>query len=482
MLLKHAAIYAVGRGVPGIINFLAIAVYTRLLAPDDYGLYALVIAGVSLANSIAFEWLRLGLLRFFEAAGEQPQKLLATILSGFMASVALMLLLALAAATYRPEPSWLGLLALSLALLCAQAWFELNLELARAQFSPGRYSLMAACRAIVGLACGMLLIGAGLGALGPLLGVLIGLAASPLAFTAKSWQGIHPRRLDPPLAKELLVYGLPLTVTLTFNYVVSTSDRFLIAWMLGPEQTGVYAAGYDLVWYTLTMLMMFVHLAGYPLAVRALEQEGIEACRRQIRQNLLLVTAIGAPAAAGIAVCAATIAGVVLGESFRDAAVALIPWVALGAFVTRLKGYYVDLSFHLGRNTLAQVWVMLAAAVVNVVLNLWWIPLFGVQGAIYATVVAYLLAFALGVQIGRRVFPLPAPPLETLKVVAATALMVAVLWPLRGNQGMEALLVQALVGGAFYLLGLLLLDFAGLRSILWRLLARRRPAPSATGS
>jgi hypothetical protein len=34
MLLRHSLLYALGRGLPGIVNFLAIAVYTRLLAPE----------------------------------------------------------------------------------------------------------------------------------------------------------------------------------------------------------------------------------------------------------------------------------------------------------------------------------------------------------------------------------------------------------------------------------------------------------------
>ena len=37
MLVRHSAIYVVARGGPGLINFLAIALYTRLLTPEQYG-------------------------------------------------------------------------------------------------------------------------------------------------------------------------------------------------------------------------------------------------------------------------------------------------------------------------------------------------------------------------------------------------------------------------------------------------------------
>jgi O-antigen/teichoic acid export membrane protein len=64
MLWRHSALYLLARGLPGVVSLAAIAVYTRLLGADEYGRYALVIAGVGLGNKLVFEWLRLSLLRF----------------------------------------------------------------------------------------------------------------------------------------------------------------------------------------------------------------------------------------------------------------------------------------------------------------------------------------------------------------------------------------------------------------------------------
>ena len=50
MLLRHSALYLLARGVPGLVNFFAIAIYTRMLSPEEYGRYALVVAGVGLFN------------------------------------------------------------------------------------------------------------------------------------------------------------------------------------------------------------------------------------------------------------------------------------------------------------------------------------------------------------------------------------------------------------------------------------------------
>ena len=67
MIWRHSVFYLLARGLPGLVNLAAIAVYTRLLAADEYGRYALVIAGVGFANKLMFEWLRLACVRFLPA-------------------------------------------------------------------------------------------------------------------------------------------------------------------------------------------------------------------------------------------------------------------------------------------------------------------------------------------------------------------------------------------------------------------------------
>src|SRR5947208_2215549 len=88
--LSHVAIYLVARGVPGIIAFLAIPLFTRLLAPADYGRYALIIATASLLNALLFQWLRLALVRYLAAeTGDSRQRFKSTLMTSAVLMVAL---------------------------------------------------------------------------------------------------------------------------------------------------------------------------------------------------------------------------------------------------------------------------------------------------------------------------------------------------------------------------------------------------------
>src|SRR5256886_16121546 len=89
-VLSHAAIYLIARGLPGIITFLAIPTFTRLLDPADYGRYALVIATVSLLNALLFQWLRLSLVRYLPAYKDNLAPLKSTLASATLLLVGAM--------------------------------------------------------------------------------------------------------------------------------------------------------------------------------------------------------------------------------------------------------------------------------------------------------------------------------------------------------------------------------------------------------
>lgn len=467
MLLKHSGYYLLARGLPGIVNFLAIAIYTRLLLPEEYGRYALVVAGVGLFNVFFFEWLKLSLSRFLPAKLENPKPLLAIVLSGFVSIALITGILGLFLAGIWPDPAWRGLIMLAVPLLWAQAWIELNLTLSAIKLQPVRYGLMNGVKAASALAVGILLVLWGFGAYGPLLGLLAGMIIASALWGREEWRGF-PLDVSRPLLRDILRYSLPLTATFALSFVISSSDRFIIAWLLGEGPAGLYSASYDIGQQSIILLMMAVNLAGYPLALRALEQKGANAAQEQLRRNGTLLLAVAFPAAVGMAVLAPNVSAVMLGGGFREDAILLLPWVALSILLAGLRAYHFDLAFHLGRHTIGLVGVVGVASLLNIVLNLWWIPRLGIIGAAYATFSSYLLALLLSAFLGRMVFSVPFPFRDFLKIFIASILMGLPLWPHRECLGISALVWQVLTGCVVYAALLGIFNVGRYRSRLFR--------------
>jgi O-antigen/teichoic acid export membrane protein len=467
MLFKLSTQYLLASGLPGLINFLAIALYTRLLSPDEYGRYILIIAGVGLFNVIFFQWLSLALIRFLPAHLENPKPLLSNILAGFFALALITGSLGVLLAWLWPDPTWQRLILLAVLLLWVQAWFGLNLTLSTIRLSPLRYGLMNGLKAAFALTVGVVLIVWGLGAYGPLLGLLMGLLLSGVLVGGMEWKGIFPT-ISKPLLREILRYGLPLTATSALCFIVSSSDRLLIGRFLGEGPAGLYSAAYDLGDQTVTLLMSIVNRAGYPLVVLALEQNGVNSAQEHLRQNATLLLAIAFPAALGMAVLAPNINDVLLGASFREEGAHLLPWIVVATLLAGVRAYYFDMAFYLGRHTVGQSWVVGAAAILNLALNFWWIPWLGIIGAAYATFVAYLLALILSATLGRRAFIVPIPYLEWLKIAFASLLMGILLNSTLIYHGLYILIIQVMLGFLSYAMMAVLLNVGECRAKILR--------------
>ncbi|ASS87267.1 hypothetical protein GLN3_09335 [Geobacillus lituanicus] len=429
MFIKHVFSYFVSRGLTGIINFLALALYTRMLSAEDYGEYALIVATAGLANAIFFQWIRLVLLRFLSKYRDEKNEsvLLSTLFIGYLLTLAALIFVACLSLFLGFETFSITIGVLLLAI--SQSIFDIISELLRASLQTKAYGLLSVLKSILSLGLSLLLIQWGLGSNGVVFGLILGPLLSLwilYAFQEKKQDIrflLQKENVHFDLLKECLSYGLPLTATLSLSFVMNQSDRLLLGWMAGKSEAGIYSAAYDLTQQTIIMLMMIVNLASYPLCVRALETEGYEAAQKQIRSSAVGLFLIAAPATIGMVVLNDSISSSILGEEFREKAAMIIPVVAISVLLQGMKSYYLDLSFQLGKKTTLQIWPVLVGGVINIVLNFAFIPVYGIQGAVYATFIAYIAAFVLSGMIGRAVFPLTIPLRDFAKIVVCAMVM-----------------------------------------------------------
>ncbi|MDH4079716.1 MAG: oligosaccharide flippase family protein [Nitrospira sp.] len=422
MLLRHIAYYSLARGLPGVVNFAALAVYTRLLSPDEFGRYAVVLAGVGLVNVIVFQWLRLVLLRFLHANTHDSARFLSGILALFLTLALAVTGVGALLVLWWPDPVWQHLLALAVPLLLAQAWFELNLELVRARLAPLVYGKLLGSKAVIALALGALLAWIGLGTIAPLLGLIVSHALALLVFGLGAWNAVRPAWPGAQALREQLRYGLPLMVSFALVWVVSSSDRLLLAWFLDEAAVGAYAAGYDLAFQVITLLLVIINTAAHPLAINALENQGPAAATEQLRINGELIFVAALTAAAVLFVLSPVLVPWLIGVSFRDDALRILPWIVLASALAGIKAYFFDMAFHLGRRS---GWLVITgglAALANVGLNLVLIPRYGITGAAAATLAAYGSAMVASAWFGARVFPMP-----STQPLLAKALVIALL-------------------------------------------------------
>jgi len=485
MFLRHSLIYLLARGIPSLIAFSSVAIYTRLLNPGEFGLYALVFTGASLLSSILFQWLRMGLLRFYqERFGEEKIALVSTTAIAFVAVAGGLIVISTPLiAIYKK----MVLGALLIAISLAQGAFDILLERARVELSPLRFGIVASLRAL-----GMLMGGiAGFelwgDAQGLLLGLFLGLALVVLLELRRAVSLINLSSASRAEVWHILRFGGPLTATFALAGIMGFADRYMLAGMVNTASAGYYAAAYDITQKSTITLMMVVNLAGYPLLLRAQADGSMANFQTLLRQTLNGLLLIGLPIICAFILLPDIIAGTFLGNAFRTQATLLLPWLSFAALIEGLKVYYFDLSFQLRQNTIHQVWIVGLAALLNVGLNVWLIPLHGGLGAAWATLSSNAVALLLSFAISRTQIKLPLINGDTATILAATVVMGGVLYMAKPfvaavfNYSLFKLFLFAGLGGFIYTATILGMNVMGVRQqIRARWAARQSTANGRT--
>ncbi|MFT4153214.1 oligosaccharide flippase family protein [Parafilimonas sp.] len=455
---KHSLIYFLGRGLTGLVNFFAITIYTRLLVPSEYGVYALVSASVTLFNTVLYQWLRLVLLRFLpKSKTEEDQgRLYASISLGFVLSSLLSVIIAAVYYFFNREDKTLSqLLLFGVILLWFEAFFEISLEYFRSNLKPTKYAAAFIVKSVAAILLGSTLAYFHMGAWGLIVGILSADIIVSLIFFRPfiSRLASNFRNIDNAYFKTSLRFGLPITLSYAMTFIINSSDRYFIKYYMGDSATGMYAVGYDLARQSLWVIMTSMNLASYPLAVRALEQHGVEEANVQLSDNFILLIAVSLPAAIGMAVLADRIAEVFVGRLFIKEVTVIVPMIAIGSFVAGLKNFYIDQSFQLGKKTHLQIWSVIAAAAVNVILNIVLIPSIGIMGAIYSTLASFAIALVVSCMVSRFSYTMPFPKTGSIKILIASVLMGAGIYFLKAYiPGKTGLFVLVFIGLIIYCL------------------------------
>jgi O-antigen/teichoic acid export membrane protein len=407
MLIKYTIYYIIARGAPGLVSLLSLIVYTRLLTTDEYGQVALILTGVGFINVIFYQWLHLVMGRFYQTNNSYDNNVLCYIMAIFILISFILLSIGLSLCLFLINEKNKNDLWLTIFLSIALCWLELSLKLVSLRFEPAVYGKMLITKNLIGLMISCSLIWSGVNSEAPILGLITGAIIAWFIFGRKKWKGVVPRLPERKIFNEYISYGWPLSATFALGWVISSSDRMIISFLINDSATGAYSAGYELAQQTIGLLLIIINTAAYPLVIREYNLNGRVGVSRQLEVNGELVITIALVSSAGMIALAPLIIGNIIGPEFRDDGLKIFPWIAISAAISGIKAFHLDLVFQLGKETKWQLYTYIIAAIVNVILNFTLIPQIGLLGAAISTLIAFSVAFVLSWYFGRSIFPVP---------------------------------------------------------------------------
>jgi O-antigen/teichoic acid export membrane protein len=396
-LIKAGLWYVIGNLSQRAIAFLSLPIIARLLLPEQIGVVSVWQGWVSILSIV----LTLNVsTSVTNAATEFPDEnyrnfLGAIVITAIASSIVGTVLLQLLPASV--STSIFGVSKPLLLLACVVGGMtgivQIQMMVYRQKYAYSSYNLLAIGTQIVAVIFGVLLI-----VLPPRIwpdydvtygqpfGILISLAIPTLIILRASVAGSRGR-FHPDSARYALAIGIPLILHTLAHSLLSRSDTYLIAQLVGERETGIYSIAYRFgeivlaVWAGSTN----VWTVWFFERMKAEDRTIIRVRAKQYVLGFALVTLL--------LMVAAPIALRLLTPEPYWAGIRLVPVIMSAGYFAMLYGLYIPVEYFYKRTRITGV-VTLFAAVINIGLNLMLIPAIGYEAAAFTTVAAYALMFA----------------------------------------------------------------------------------------
>jgi O-antigen/teichoic acid export membrane protein len=187
--------------------------------------------------------------------------------------------------------------------------------------------------------------------------------------------------------KRATSYGVQAHLSNILGFLNYRADMFLVNWFLGPSAVGLYSVGVGLV-EKLWMVSFAASTVLFPWVAAETEEQKRKEFTPLVARTVLWMTAL---ASLILAFLSKWIVLLLYSEAFLPAVGALR---ALLIGITTLSAGRILSNDIAGRGFPGlNIYTGLAAVVTNVILNILWIPRYGIVGAAWASTVSYTVSF-----------------------------------------------------------------------------------------
>jgi O-antigen/teichoic acid export membrane protein len=409
MVAKDVVAYSAGDILLRASAFITLPIYTRVLTPSDYGVWAYVTSGVTLLSvALALGGDQAYSRFYFEAKTLEDKRLLTSTWLGFLAIWSLgIVLVVLPASGYASDLAfgtrrWNVLIAL---ILLTGPVTLLNILLGlvmRNEFKPKLFMAMNVLLSVASVGFSLLFaVGFDWGITGLAAGQLTALV---LLLPPRLWYARHLLRpvFSTRLLRQILRFALPLVPASIAWWVIGFSDRIVLGRLSTLREVGLYSVANSAT----TVLGLFIAAVGLgwvPHALRLYEEREDEAPAFYGRMLVYLIVGFGALAVVATAF-AHELLSILAGHAYLGAARAVGP-LALGlvAFATiQVTGSGMTLKKRTGYLAV----ITGCAALLNLALNLAFVPPYGMMASAWATFISFALMTAAYFLISQRLWPI----------------------------------------------------------------------------
>ena len=382
-LMKDTLIFSLGSFGSKIILFFMVPLYTNYLTTEEYGTADLVFTVAQFLTPIMSVVIHDAIIRYGLSKDFKREDVLRV--GYYIIGVDILVAIALGPVVglYKPLTQWKWYLSVYAVISIVDSiQFNYLKVCGKNRLYAVLSVLKTACMASLNV---LLLAIKHIGVRGYLLANILALLLTNLLVfvLGKYANELKKSKHDSMLLKEMLWYSTPLILNNISWWVIQSSDKVMIEYMLGPAMLGLYTVAAKIPALINVVISIFSQAWGIS-SITEYEDSNDSTFYSTVQRMYLFV------------VCAACIIYISIikvfmsfyvGVDFRDAW-RYVPLLLVSAVFSSISSFYGSLYGAL-KKTVNNMLSTLSSAVINITINYVLIPLVGLWGAIIGTVAAY---------------------------------------------------------------------------------------------
>jgi len=416
-ILSNTVLYTIALLLPQLIGFILLPVYTRYLDPSKYAIIALVSTATNITSIFIALQLQSAIARYViqYVSNNQKQKAKEFFTTIMITMILIIIVCFIFLEMFGDElvniifpnssleySPYFRLSLLSVILIAIyqapQAIFKV-LQMAKhflflnviVTISSVSFTLMF----LIFLDLGLLSI-----FLGTFLGALIGCITSIIII--KDW---FVFAINIKAIPKALKYSLPLIPHSLGTFFFTGANRIILERYVSLEELGIFSLGSKISMVTLLLVGTF-NMAYNPHFIQMAEKNeklAVDTNKMVIGYWYVVVLAM----VLGVLMFSEIILGIMTTRAYSGASTVMI----IISFSSIFRGLYMFAvsPFFFKKKTLYIPIITFIAGLVGLLLNYLLIPIFGIEGAAYATVFSYLLTFIIALVLSKKVMIIKYP-------------------------------------------------------------------------
>jgi O-antigen/teichoic acid export membrane protein len=422
---KHSMIYGVGNLLQKITSLLMLPIYTQFLTAHEYGIKELVGLSTDVIAILIATALSSSFYRFYMSYDSDKDKneVVSTILIsvgavGLVAVVILAYWTELMARVILDDPELYYFFLISFASLFFQTINGISYSYLKANNQSVKFIILSLVKLLFVLGLNIYFVAIlKIGVVGVLISTLLGSIAITALLTIPMLKKVGFSFSSKKL-REIIKYGLPIVPAQFGAFIVHLSDRFFIKEYVSLAEAGIYSLGYRIGSLPANFLSDPFNQIFQPKRIEIYEKDNAAALFGKIFTYYLTVISLGALVVSALA---KEVLMIMSNEEYWAAA-EIVPLIVLATTIFSFH-YHLNIGIVMSKNTKYFAYISLSNAVLVIFLNFLLIPTYGVFGAAWATIIAFVYKAVLTYYFSSRYFKVHFEKLRLMKLLFVVAVI-----------------------------------------------------------